>query len=337
MIIAAINPYWDQSFGGFCILFFQRMWSFVTGNLPVSALASDEVQWLALVLTSFCCALLGAFLILRKMAMLANALSHTILLGIVLAFICFIPFGDAVPIGEQASILTLPGLMAASFLSGILTTFLTFVFQRWFHLQEDASIGLVFTTLFALGIVLVTVYTRNAHIGTEAVMGNIDAIHIDDLKLLLWIALGEFIIFGVLFKEFTASSFDAGFAKTLGISNFGIHMLLMVMVSAACIGAFRATGVLLVLAFLIGLPVTARLWTHHLKRMIVLAVGIGVVCGFFAVALARHFLSVHQVPLSTSGLAVVLIGIVFIASLLRFLVKKKLDRARVRGVIGKPS
>lgn len=310
-----MNPYWGLSFIQFFQLFFQRLGLFLSGDLGISDLASDEIQIAALVLTSVCCALIGTFLILRKMAMLANALSHTILLGIVLSYILLLTVGEKFPSGQEGPVLTLSGLMIASFLSGILTTLLTYLLQRFFRLQEDASIGLVFTSLFALGIILVTLYSRNMHLGTEAVMGNIDAVHQDDLKLLLWVVGIEMLCFALFFKELAASSFDPGFARAIGIPNFGIDLLLMVLVSAACIAAFRVTGVLLVLAFLVVLPLTARLWTHRLKKMIILAALAGAFCGIFAVALARHLLSVQNIALSTSGIAVVLIGLVFSASL----------------------
>jgi manganese/zinc/iron transport system permease protein len=186
---------------------------------------------------------------------------------------------------------------------------------HFLKLQEDASTGLVFTTLFALGIVLVTVFTRNTHLGIEAIMGNVDALHVDDLKLIFWIALFDFFVVTAFFKEFKMTTFDTHFANAQGISSSSFNYLLMVLTSATVIGAFRAVGVLLVLAFLVGPVLTARLFTHRLKKLIFLAICIGVFASVISVGIARHLLSVYHLPLSTSGLVATILGILYFVCL----------------------
>lgn len=111
-------------------------------------------------------------------------------------------------------------------------------------------------------------------------------------------------------------TFDGAFADAQGCSKSSFNYLLMVLTSATVIGAFRAIGVLLVLAFLVGPVLTARLFTHRLKKMILLAIGIGIGASLLSVALARHFLSVHHLPLSTSGLAATMLGAIYFVCLL---------------------
>jgi manganese/zinc/iron transport system permease protein len=147
-------------------------------------------------------------------------------------------------------------------------------------------------------------------------MGNVDALHIHDLKLISLVGAMDFLFFFFLFKEFKITAFDPQFANSLGISNHFFNYLLMVLVSATCIGAFRAVGVLLVLAFLVGPPLTARFLTDRLGHMLVLAISIGGICSFVAVALARHLLSVYQIPLSTGGLVVVMIALAYLLALI---------------------
>jgi manganese/zinc/iron transport system permease protein len=309
-----INPYFGKNFFEFIFLFLQRIGELCIGKIGISDLASDEVQVLVLFLVACCSALMGTFLVLKKMTMLANSLSHTILLGIVIAYLMLIPFIPAEEVHAHA--ISIQVLLLASLITGVITTLLTQLLTNLLKLQEDASTGLVFTTLFALGIVLVTIFTRNTHLGTEAIMGNVDALHVHDLKLISWITLLDFAIVVLLFKEFKIITFDSGLAAAQGIPKSAFNYLLMVMTSATVIGAFRAVGVLLVLAFLVGPVLTARLFTHRLNILILLAIGIGVFGSFISVALSRHLLSVHHLPLSTSGLAATVLGLIYLIGLI---------------------
>lgn len=310
----ALNPYFGKDFVGFLFVFMQRMYAFITGKIGVADLAADEVQVLVLCFVACACALIGTFLVLKKMTMLANSLSHTILLGIVVAYVILLPF---IPEQEMhAHSLSIKALLIASLVTGLITTLLTQMLTHLLKLQEDASTGLVFTTLFALGIVLVTVFTRNAHLGTEAIMGNVDALHVHDLKLIFWIALLDFAVIVLFYKEFKMTTFDAPLANAQGFNSSFFDYLLMVLTSATVIGAFRAVGVLLVLAFLVGPVLSARLMTHRLKTLIFLAIGIGCIAAVLSVALSRHFLTVFHAPVSTSGLAATVLGGIYFLSLL---------------------
>ncbi len=309
------NPYSETNFFEFILLFFQRFWAFLTGNLSLSGLASDEIQILVLVGVSLSSATLGCFLVLRRMTMLANALSHTILLGIVLAYFVASQ-GIAENVNAHHDQISLEGMLLASLGMGLLTTFLTEFLTKHTGLQEDASIGLVFTSLFALGIVLVTLLTRSAHVGTEVIMGNVDALSLSDLKLVI-IALGlNAVLLFLFFKEFTITTFDPGLSRALGISPIFFNYLLMIQVSATAIGGFRAVGVLMVLAFMTGPALTARLLTNQLKTMLLIAGPLGALASLIGVALSRHFLSVTGYALSTGGIVVTVIGAIFVITII---------------------
>ncbi|MBP9841212.1 MAG: metal ABC transporter permease [Simkaniaceae bacterium] len=295
-----MNPYFNQSFFSFFSVLIQRIAAFK------GPLVSDEIQLIVLSLISLMAAILGSFLVLRKTTMLANSLSHTILLGIAITYLMMS--------GVDFYQLSLRTLLVASLITALMTTLLTEGLTRFFSLQEDASIGLVFTTLFALGIVIVTLYAKNAHIGTEAIMGNVDALHRRDISPVLAVAGVVLSFVGIFFKPLKVTSFDPILARGLKISVPYYHYLLMILTAIAAIAAFRAVGVFLFLSLLVGPPLIARMFTKNLLSYIFLSVGVGVVASFFAVALSRHFLSIWQMPLSTAGIQVCLITLALVGS-----------------------
>lgn len=304
-----INPYFDQTFFGFFATLLKRTTLFFSGQF--NSIASDELQILVLSGVAVSCAIVGTFLILRKMTMMANSLSHTVLLGIVIGFVVF-PKQLSTMDESTHSFFNLNTMMIAAVACGLLTACLTQFLTHIARVQEDASIGIVFTTLFALGVILVTLLTKSAHIGTEAIMGNSDALHQDDLKLVYLILGFNVVCFFLFFKEFKITSFDPIFAKVIGISSAFFNYLLMLQASATVVGAFRAVGVLMVLAFITAPPLTARLLTNKLKPLIGLAIGIGVLATLIGIALSRHMLTVYDMPLSTSGLIVCVLSVGFV-------------------------
>lgn len=305
-----MNPYQGTDFFSFFVVFFQRLWGFLTGSIGIGQIANDEVQLIVLSTIAMSAALVGTFLVLRKMSMLANSLSHTILVGIVIAFILTARHETH----EIFHHMDLHVMFIAAIITGIGTSMLTEFLTKTARLQEDASTGIVFTTLFAVGIIIVTVATKNAHIGTEVVMGNVDALQLSDCYLALVILLCNLFLTGIFFKEYVLTTFDAGLARSLGFSVAAFNYLLMIQVSATVIGAFRAVGVLMVLAFITGPTLTARLLSDQLKKVLLLSMGIGVLASVFGVALSRHILSVYDTPLTTAGLVVILLGVFFAAA-----------------------
>ncbi len=303
-----MNPYWGTTFIEFCQVFFSRL-----GGAFSSSLATDEIQVGVLSCVAIACGLVGPFLVLKKMTMFANSLSHTILLGIVGAFLCF---GGAV-------IFDFSHLLLGACLAAVLTVFLTEGLVKWFEITEDASIGLSFTFLFALGIVLSNLFLRDLHLGSESVMGNTDALLKKDLLFSFFLLLLNAFVVCLFYRQFKMISFDQSFAAVLGIPLNFFRFLLFFLCAVTCVGAFRAVGVLLVLAFLVGPYLTARLFCHRLGPLLFYTSLIGVVASFCGVGLTRHILTVYDLPLSTAGMVVCLIGLFYFLGLgLRRIPKK---------------
>ncbi len=296
-----MSPYWNNDFWQFFATFGSRLFSLFSGNTP----ASDEVQILVLGCVAISCALLGPFLVLKRMTMLANSLSHTILLGLAISFLI-----SKALFGSDGSI-SLSHLLIGALASAFLTAVFTGVLTRMFRLQADAAVGLVFTSLFSLGILAVTLFTRDVHLGVEAVMGNADALKADDLTAAALLASGNIALIALFFWPLQFSTFDRSSASTMGIPCGFFHGLLLFLTAASCIGAFRAVGVLLVLSFLVGPYLTARLFTHRLGKLLILAPAIGCLAVFIGVALARHLLTAYDLALSTGGIISVLLALFY--------------------------
>lgn len=307
------NPYTDKTFLGVFVELAIRLWGMLTGQISFDQIASDEVQMIVLTGVAASSALVGTFLVLRKMTMLANSLSHTILVGIVLAFLFT---GSSAAAAAHDGLIDVKILFVAALVMGLLTTFLTELLTRWARLQEDASVGIVFTSLFAIGVIAVTLLTRNVHLGTEAVMGNVDALSISDSKVVFLVLGLNILLFFLFFKEFKITTFDAGLAKAFGISPSIFGYLLMILVSLTAISAFRAVGVLMVLAFITGPVLTARLLTHSLKTMLWVSAVLGVSASLIGVALSRHILTMYGTALSTGGVVVCVIAVMYLLAAL---------------------
>jgi manganese/zinc/iron transport system permease protein len=302
-LIQFYNPYADQNLFGFFSVFFSRLLLFLRGELPFQSLAADEIQIIVLSCIAAAGAIVGSFLMLRRMVMLANALSHTVLLGIVVAYLLF-------------HSLTIPILMGAALAMGIATTFLTAFLNQVIKLQEDASIGLIFSILFALGIVLLTFFSRNLHLGTELIIGNVDALQRGDIPLVAGVLGIDLLLFLLFYYGFKITSFDLHLARSFGFSPLFFNYLLMVLTAATAIGAFKAVGVLMVMAFLILPPLTGRLLSHRLPTLIVFSVLIGVGGSLIGVALSRHILTLYGVGLSTAGVVVIILGCFYFSTVL---------------------
>ncbi len=290
-----MNPYTGANFFEFFGTLIGRIF---TLSGPI---ASDEIQLAVLSCCALACGLIGPFLVLKRMSMFANSLSHTSLLGIAIVFLLFSGWG-------------LGMLLLGALLSAILTAGLTSGLIRAFRLQEDASIGLVFTSLFAIGVILVSVYARNSHLSTEAVTGNCDALRLEDLRLAGSVALFNLAVVGVFYRKLLFTAFDEPFSKSVGLSAPLWRSILFFTTALTCVGSFRAVGVLVVLALLTGPYLTARLFCNRLHLLLFWTPVIGIGSCAMGVALSRAILSGGSVALSTSGLVSTVIGLVFIAA-----------------------
>lgn len=218
------------------------------------------------------CSLLGSFLILRKMAMVGDAISHSVLPGIVIAFLIS---------GSRDNIPMLIGAAAV----GVLTTIIIEVLHKKARLQEDASIGVTFTWLFAIGVILITAYTQQIDLDQECVLyGEIAYVPLDLIitesgsilgPRALWISGATLLIILVViivgYKGLFLTSFNADYAKALGISTAFWHFSFMGLVSLTTVVSFESVGAILVVALLIAPAAAAYLITENLKKMLLVA------------------------------------------------------------------
>ena len=260
-------------------------------------------------LVSAASALLGVFLVLRRTSMLTDAISHSILLGIVVFF--FIA-------GDVHS----PLILVGAALAGVLTVFLTEVLRKSGLVKEDAAIGLVFPALFALAVLLLNVYAENVHLDVHAVLlGEIifapfDLASVAGVQLprsvvvMAVLTLVNLAFVTLLFKELKLATFDPALATALGFSPALLHYGLLSLTSVTAVGAFDAVGAILVIAFMIIPPTAAYLLTDDLRVMIALSVLIGVLS-----STVGYFLAV-ALDVSVSGMMATVTGLFLVASFL---------------------
>jgi manganese/zinc/iron transport system permease protein len=223
------------------------------------------------------------------MALMSDAISHTVLLGIVLAFFVV---GD----------ITSPLLLLAAALTGVLTVSLVEALRRTRLVAADASIGLVFPALFSVAVILISRYAGNVHLDTDAVLlGELAFAPFRRLVVggrdlgprTLWV-MGAILLLNVgfvwaFYKELKLSTFDASLAAALGFSPALLHYGFMSLVSVTAVGAFDAVGSVLVVALMVAPPAAAYLLTDRLRWMIVLSVvlaALSALGGFWAAWLA---------------------------------------------------
>jgi manganese/zinc/iron transport system permease protein len=267
--------------------------------------AQIEIQLIASIV-AIACAIPGTFLVLRKMALISDAISHSILPGLVLGF--FITHD-----------LNSPLLIVMAALSGVVTVVLVEFIQKTKLVKEDTAIGLVFPVLFSIGVIMIAKNANDVHLDTDAILlgelafAPFDRLLVDGFDLgpkSLWI-IGTILLITIgllftFFKELKISTFDAGLATALGFSPIMIHYGLMSVASITIVGSFDAVGAILVVALMIAPAATAYLLTDNLKRML----GLSVVFAVFS-AIAGYWLA-HWLDASISGSMTTILGLVFL-------------------------
>lgn len=278
--------------------------------------ASLEIQLIA-AFTAAGCAIPGVFLLLRKMSMVSDSITHTILLGIVLAFFA---------VNDLSS----PFLLIGAAIMGPITVWLTELLSKTKAVSEDAATGIVFPLLFSVAVILITKYAGTAHLDTDSVLlGELAFAPFDRMVLLgydlgakgLYISGGLLVInivfTSVFYKELQVVSFDPVLAAVMGFSPAVVHYSLMTTASLTAVGAFEAVGSVLVTAFMIAPAASAYLLTENLKKMIFIAVGIGLASGI----LGYHTAVLSDV--SIAGCMACWTGVFFAGSVLWNLLQKK--------------
>ncbi|KAA3648918.1 MAG: metal ABC transporter permease [Bacteroidetes bacterium] len=270
------------------------------------------------------CSLLGCYLVLRKMAMIGDAISHAVLPGIVIAYLI------------SGSREALPMLIGAAII-GVFTTVLIELFYKKAKLQIDASIGITFTWLFAIGIILISLFAGQVDLDQDCVLyGEIAYVPLDLwitdagvnmgprtvwISASLLILILSFIIIG--YKGLFLTTFNEEFAKALGIAVGFWHYSLMSAVSLTTVISFESVGAILVVAFLIVPASAAYLITHKLKEMLILSAIFSVLSSIGGYYLAAYING------SIAGAIASVAGILFLFCWLISMYRKRNNTSRL--------
>lgn len=236
---------------------------------------TDFDTWIAVTgtLCAVAAALPGCFLVLRKMSMMGDAISHAVLPGLALAFFLT---------GTRAS---LPMFLGAAVI-GVLTAVFTQWINRFANVDRGAAMGVVFTTLFAIGLVMIVRAADHVDLDPGCVLyGAIELTPLDTVTLGSLdlpraalvnggVLLANVLIIALLYKELRLGAFDPTLAETLGFSSGFLHYLLMTMVAVTTVAAFESVGSIIVIAMLIVPAATAQLLTRRLLPMLLVAAAV---------------------------------------------------------------
>lgn len=238
----------------------------------------DSIDTWTVVIGAICataCALPGCFLVLRKMSMMGDAISHAVLPGLAAAFLLT---------HSRTSLVMFVGAACV----GVLTAVFTQWVSKFGKVDRGAAMGIVFTTLFAIGLIMIRQTAKHVDLDPGCVLyGSLEtsvletvrvgALEVPEAALTIGaVMLINIALIALLFKELRLSSFDPSLATTVGINANLMHYLLMTMVAVTTVAAFEAVGSIIVIAMLIVPPATAYLLTNRLWLMLVLSVGIGI-------------------------------------------------------------
>jgi len=241
---------------------------------------------LALILVGGISAVIGCFVVVRGLSFFGDALAHSVLPGVALSYTAA---GGAV--GANLFV----GGLGAGILSALVIAFLT----RNDRLKEDTAIGIVFVTMFALGIAIISTQGSYSLDLTHILFGSINGISRSDLEIMAGLGAVVLATIGIFYKQFIIISFDLSLAHTLKLPVERLRVLLLILIAVTIVASLQAVGIALMLALLITPAATARLLTHRMGHMIVVAAIIGILSG-----IAGFYLSYYQdVP---SGASIVL-------------------------------
>ena len=262
-----------------------------------------------LVATAMACAILSPFLVLRKLSMVSDAISHSVLLGIVIAF--FI-------VKDVDS----PFLIAGAALFGVITVFVVEFLSGTGLVKNDDAVGIVFPMFFALAVVLITKFARNVHLDTDVVlMGEVIIAPLNRVEFIgmslpkALVQMGILLLINLLFviiffKELKITTFDRGFAKLAGFSSVALFYVLMTLSSFTAVTAFDAVGAILVVSFLITPGAAAYLISKDLKVMIAISVGYAVINSIIGYVFSL------LMNVSMSGMTAAAAGVTFLLTFL---------------------
>lgn len=275
-------------------------------------------------ITAISCALLGVFLVLKNMAMVADALSHTVLLGIVLGY--FIA-GD----------LDSPILFVGAALFGVMTVYAIEYVVNKFAIQSDAATGLVFTLLFALAIILISKYARNVHLDVDVVLsGEVVFATLNTMEIFgiqvpisfarMFVMLVINLVFvTVTYQQLKVSIFDPVYAKSIGVAVGFLNLVLMTLVSITTVVAFDTVGAILVISLMVAPALSAHLLSKRLSIMLLVALLYGVINSVLGYYVAIYFNVSISGTIAFAGFVTFLLTLLFAPN---GLIGKRFKRAK---------
>jgi ABC-type Mn2+/Zn2+ transport system permease subunit len=238
---------------------------------------------LAAVIVGVVCSVLGTYVVLRGMAFFGDALAHTILPGVVIAFLLGWP------------------LAVGALIFGILTALGIGVLTERGDLKEDTAIGVIFAGLFALGVALLSASSSYTVDLAHFLFGNLLGVTVTDVWITAVLAIVVLVTIFLFYKEFLVISFDPILAVTLRLPTTFLRDLLLVLIAVTIVTALQVVGIALMLAMFVTPAATASLLTRRLPTMMAVSAGIGAVSGVVGLY-ASFYLNV------ASGAAVVLVA-----------------------------
>lgn len=260
-------------------------------------------------LVGIAASLVGAFLVLRGTSLLSDAISHSIVFGIIVVWMLTHQTAGPVQIIGAA-------------LTGVLTVFLTETLTATGRVKSDAAIGLVFPALFSIGVLLINIYARDVHIDQHTVLlGEIGFVWLDTVELfgihvpeaVLWMGimtLANLAYITLFYKELKLATFDPALAKALGFMPMAVFYGLLALTSGTAVAAFDAVGAILFIAFVIVPPSAAYLLTDRLSLMLVYGAVIAIASSFLGYALALWL------NVSIGGMMAVMTGVFLLLAFL---------------------
>ena len=248
-----------------------------------------KAMWVS-ALVGAVCAFLSCYLMLKGWSLMGDALSHSIVPGVAGAYIIGAPFA------------------AGAFFAGILAALGMAFVKQHSRLREDATIGLVFTTLFALGVLMASLYPTSVSIQT-IVLGNILAIPDEDAMQVVIIAAISFAVLFFIWKDLMITFFDETYAQSIGLKTRTLKVVFFTLLSACTVAALQTVGACLVIALVVTPGATAYLLTDRFDRLIAIAVAIGTVTSFVGAYLS------YFIDGATGGVIVTLQTLLFLTAL----------------------
>jgi ABC-type Mn2+/Zn2+ transport system permease subunit len=239
------------------------------------------------------CGFLSSFVTLKGWSLMGDALSHAVVPGVVIAYLLGLPFA------------------LGAFVAAILATGAMAFIRAQSRIREDATIGIVFTSFFALGSVLITAFPAGLDLKV-ILYGNILGIAAGDVLQVVVIAVVVLCLLGLKWKDLMLYCFDANQVRALGLKPMILHMILLGSLAAVSVAALQAVGAILVLAMLVTPGATAYLLTDRFGKMIWISSGLGIVTSMVG-AYASYFLNGATGGCIVSLQALVFLGVFFFA------------------------